>query len=93
MAILTFCYTVLLWSMRTQRLMYQPMLVKILLELSTHVFTVIIKADSKFGKKLGLNHCVKRTKDSKNLIFVFQQVEPRHLSAIINKENKPTITR
>ena len=53
--------------------MYQPMLVKVLLELLIHVFTIIIKAnDSKFGKKLGLNHCVKKTEDSKNLIFVFQ---------------------
>ena len=53
--------------------MYQPMLVEVLLELSIHVFIAIIKAkDFEFGRKLGLNHCVKRAKDSENLIFVFQ---------------------
>ena len=68
-----FYYTILLWSMRTRGLMYQPMQVEVLLELSIYVFTVIIRAkDSEFGRKLGLNHCVKRAKDSKNLIFVFQ---------------------
>ena len=49
------------------------MLVEVFLELSIHVFTAIIRAkDSEFGIKLGLNHCVKRVEDSKNLIFVFQ---------------------
>ena len=53
--------------------MYQPMQVEVLLELSIHVFTVIIRAkDCEFGRKLGLNHCMKRVEDSKNLIFVFQ---------------------
>ena len=71
MAILTFYYTVLLWNMRTRGLMYQPMLVEVLLELSIHVFSAIIKGkNSKFGRKLGLSHCVKRVEDSKNLIFV-----------------------
>ena len=73
MVILMFYYTILLWSMRTRGLMYQPMLVEVLLELSIHVFIAIIKAkDFEFGRKLGLNHCVKRAKDSENLIFVFQ---------------------
>ena len=73
MAILTFYYTVLLWSMRTRGLMYQPMQVEVLLELSIHVFTVIIRAkDCEFGRKLGLNHYVKRAENNKNLIFVFQ---------------------
>ena len=72
MAILTFNYTVLLWSMRTRGLIYQPMLVEVLLELSIHVFIAITRVkDSDFGRKLGLNHCVKRVEDSKNLIFVF----------------------
>ena len=53
--------------------MYQPMLVEVLLELSIHIFTAIIRAkDFEFGRKLGLNHCVKRAEGNKNLIFVFQ---------------------
>ena len=41
--------------------MYKPMLVEVLMELSIHVFIAIIKAKySEFGKKLGLNHSVKR---------------------------------
>ena len=73
MMVLTFDYTILLWSMRTRGLMYQPMLVEVLLELSIHIFTAIIRAkDFEFGRKLGLNHCVKRAEGNKNLIFVFQ---------------------
>ena len=73
MEILTFCYTILLWSLGTRGLMYEPMLVEVLLELSIHVFTAIVRVkDSEFGIKLGLNHYVKKTKDSKSLIFVFQ---------------------
>ena len=73
MVILTFCYTVLLWILGTKGLMYQPMLVEVLLELSIHVFTIIVRAkDSELSRKLGLNHCVKRAEGSKNLIFVFQ---------------------
>ena len=72
MAMLTFDYTVLLWSMRTRGLMYQPMLVEVLLELSIHVFIIIIRAkNSEFDRKLGLNHCAKRAEDSKNLIICF----------------------
>ena len=72
MVILTFCYTIFLWSLGIRGLMYQPMLLEVLIELSIHVFTTIVKAkDSEFGRKLGLNHYVRRVEDSKNLIFVF----------------------
>ena len=51
--ILTFCYIVLLWSLGTRGLMYQPLFVEVLLELSIHVFIAIFRVkNSELSKKL-----------------------------------------
>ena len=53
-------------------MMYQPILVEVLMELSIHVFTAIIKVkDSEFRRKLGLNHCVKRVEGNKKTHLCF----------------------
>ena len=53
-------------------MMYQPMLVEVLMELSIHVFTAIVKVkDSEFGRKLGLNHCVKIVEGNKKTHLCF----------------------
>ena len=45
------------------------------------------------GRELSLNHCMKCLKNRKNFIFGFKLIEPRHSSAVIDKNYKLAVTR
>ena len=70
------------------------MLSEIGLKALVNEFATIIGTEYFYlGGELGLNHGMKCLEYGENSIFSFQLVEPCHLSAIINKNYKPTITR
>ena len=70
------------------------MLLEIGLKSLVDEFTTIIGTKNFYlGRELSLNHGMKCLKNSKNFIFGFKLIEPRHSSAVIDKNYKPTVTR
>ena len=57
-------------------------------EVRVHIFSTVIRPQNTgFGLELGTDHIIKINKNSKHLRFMFKEVNPTHLSTIINKNN------
>lgn len=74
--------------------MKKTKILKASLKFFIHIlFTIFMMKNLSFSWKQSLNHSMKGPKHTKHLIFMFQQVQPSHLSIIINKYHKPTNSR
>lgn len=70
------------------------MLLEIGLKTLVDEFATIIRTKNLYlGRELSLNHGMKRLKNGEKFAFGFHWVELCHLSAVVNKNYKPTITR
>ena len=94
MSILSFSNTILLWCLRTSRLMDNSMLLEVSLKVMIDKFSTIVGAKNlDLSIKLSFHLFVEGLKTGKHFVFILQQIKPCHPCTIIDECDKPSNTR